>query len=53
MASGVLVGGRDFYAGKIAAAKYFIRTVLPHISADRAILESEDGSLMNVAESAF
>ncbi len=43
----------DFYAGKIAAAKYFIRTVLPHISADRAILESEDGSLMNVAESAF
>ena len=42
----------DFYAGKIAAAKYFIRTVLPHISADRAILESEDGSLMNVAESA-
>ncbi len=43
----------DFYAGKIAAAKYFIRTVLPHISADRAIIESEDGSLMNVAESAF
>jgi alkylation response protein AidB-like acyl-CoA dehydrogenase len=43
----------DFYAGKIAAAKFFIRTVLPHISADRAILESEDGSLMNVAESAF
>jgi hypothetical protein len=43
----------DFYAGKIAAAKFFIRTVLPHISADRAIIESEDGSLMNVAESAF
>ena len=27
----------DFYAGKIESAKFFIRTVLPHISAEKAI----------------
>ena len=43
----------DFYTGKIAAAKHFIRTVLPHITADKKILESEDGALMGLSESAF
>ena len=43
----------DFYAGKIAAAKFFIRTVLPHLSAERAIVEAENGSIMEIAESAF
>ena len=43
----------DFYAGKIESAKFFIRTVLPHISAEKAILESEDGGLMNISEAAF
>lgn len=43
----------DFYAGKIAAAKFFVATVLPHLSADRVIVESETGELMKVAESAF
>ncbi len=43
----------DFYAGKIEAAKFFVRTVLPHLAADRAIIESEDGALMDVAEGAF
>lgn len=43
----------DFYAGKIASAKFFIRTVLPHISAEKVILESEDGGLMSIPESAF
>ena len=49
------VPGRDgdFYAGKIAAAKHFVRTVLPHISTERAIIESEDGGLMEIPESAF
>ena len=44
---------KDFYAGKVAAAKYFVSHVLPHITADRKILEGEDGSLMNLAESSF
>ena len=43
----------DFYAGKIESAKFFIRTVLPHISAEKIILESEDGGLMNISEAAF
>ncbi len=43
----------DFYAGKIASAKFFIRTVLPHISAEKVILESEDGGLMGISEAAF
>ena len=43
----------DFYAGKISAAKFFVRTVLPHISSERMVVESETGDLMDVAESAF
>ena len=43
----------DFYTGKIAAAKHFIRTVLPHITAEKKILESESGDLMEIPESAF
>ena len=56
IASGKLEGaGRDtdFYTGKIAAAKFFIRTVLPHISAERVIIESENGAIMDVPEGAF
>ena len=43
----------DFYLGKIAAAKHFVRTVLPHLKAERAIIESETGALMDIPESAF
>ena len=47
--------GRDteFYNGKIASAKFFIRSVLPHISVERAVVESETGEIMNISESAF
>ncbi|MEI6407549.1 MAG: acyl-CoA dehydrogenase [Actinomycetes bacterium] len=43
----------DFYSGKISAAKYFVRTVLPHIASERVIVESETGEIMSVPESAF
>ena len=43
----------DFYTGKIAAAKYFIRTVLPHLRSELKIIQSEKGELMEVPESAF
>ena len=43
----------DFYSGKISAAKYFVRTVLPHITSERVIVESETGEIMSVPESAF
>jgi len=44
---------RDFYTGKIATAKFFIATCLPHISADRAIVEATDNSIMEISEGAF
>lgn len=43
----------DFYTGKIASAKFFVRNSLPHVSADRAIIESTDNSIMEIPESAF
>ncbi len=43
----------DFYTGKVAAASYFIRTVLPHITAEKMIMQSENGALMEIPESAF
>lgn len=44
---------KDFYTGKIAAAQFFIKNNLPHITADRKIVESTDGSIMELPESAF
>jgi hypothetical protein len=44
---------KDFFDGKIASAKFFIRTVLPHITVERAVVESESGEIMEIAESAF
>ena len=43
----------DFYTGKIAAAKFFAREVLPRIGADRRTAENTTGELMEVPESAF
>ena len=43
----------DFYAGKIASAKFFVTTVLPHITADRKIVEATDSAIMEIPESAF
>ena len=42
-----------FYEGKIAAASFFARNVLPKIAAERQIAEATDNSLMDVPESAF
>ena len=43
----------DFYTGKVAAAQFFARNVLPRLSAERTIAEATDNSLMDVPESAF
>ncbi|MFI9113462.1 acyl-CoA dehydrogenase [Streptomyces venezuelae] len=47
--------GKDvaFYQGKIAAAKFFAANVLPGVSAERALAEVVDGSLMDLDEAAF
>jgi alkylation response protein AidB-like acyl-CoA dehydrogenase len=49
------VGSKDraFYEGKVAAAQFFARNVLPKITAERAIAESTDLSLMDLDEAAF
>ena len=44
---------RAFYEGKVAAARFFARTVLPKIASERAIAEATDNSLMDVDEAAF
>ncbi|MEO7448505.1 MAG: acyl-CoA dehydrogenase, partial [Humibacillus sp.] len=43
----------DFYTGKVAAASFYARTVLPKLSAERAIAEATDNTLMDVPEAAF
>ncbi|MEV7430872.1 acyl-CoA dehydrogenase [Nocardioides sp. NPDC092400] len=47
--------GKDqaFYEGKVAAAQFFAATNLPRVSAERAIAEATDLSLMDLDESAF
>jgi hypothetical protein len=44
---------KAFYEGKVAAAQFFARTVLPKLSAERAIAEATDLSLMELSEDAF
>ena len=44
---------KAFYEGKVAAARFFARTVLPRIHAERAIAEATDNALMELDEAAF
>ncbi|MEO6411740.1 MAG: acyl-CoA dehydrogenase [Pedococcus sp.] len=50
---GVSAKEHDFYEGKIAAASFFARNVLPKIAAERQIAEATDNALMDIPESAF
>ncbi|TVL92463.1 acyl-CoA dehydrogenase [Streptomyces sp. SAJ15] len=42
-----------FYTGKIAAAKFFAKEILPGVSVQRTIAESVDQSLMELDEAAY
>jgi alkylation response protein AidB-like acyl-CoA dehydrogenase len=44
---------RDFYAGKIAVARFFATTVLPRLEAERKVVEQTTLDLMDVPEGAF
>jgi|HubBroStandDraft_4_1064222.scaffolds.fasta_scaffold50729_1 alkylation response protein AidB-like acyl-CoA dehydrogenase len=44
---------RDFYAGKVAAARFFAATVLPRLATERAIAEQTTLDLMDLPEGAF
>ena len=44
---------RAFYEGKVAAARFFATSVLPELTARRAITEATDNALMDVSEDSF
>jgi alkylation response protein AidB-like acyl-CoA dehydrogenase len=44
---------KNFYEGKIAAARFFCREVLPRVGADRRIIENTDLDIMDLPEEAF
>jgi len=44
---------RDFYAGKLAVARFFATTVLPRLETERKVLEQTSLDLMEVPEGAF
>jgi hypothetical protein len=47
--------GKDaaFFEGKIASAHFFVANYLPHITADRKIVEGTDNAVMEISENAF
>jgi hypothetical protein len=44
---------RAFYEGKVAAARFFTRTVLPELSVRRQIVQDTELELMDLAEESF
>jgi alkylation response protein AidB-like acyl-CoA dehydrogenase len=44
---------RAFYEGKVAAARFFARTVLPALTPQRTIAETTDNAIMELPEAAF
>ena len=44
---------RDFYTGKLAAARFFAATVLPRLESDRKVIEETTLDLMDLPEAAF
>lgn len=49
----ISAGDKDFYAGKVAAAKWFAQTRLPQLIAERKLAEAVDSDIMYLPESAF
>jgi alkylation response protein AidB-like acyl-CoA dehydrogenase len=44
---------KSFYQGKVAAASFFAKQVLPRLAVERAIAEATDNELMDLDEDAF
>src|SRR4051812_20844358 len=53
LAEGASAKDEPFYRGKVAAARFFARQVLPRLAAERAIAEGTDNDLMELDEAAF
>ena len=52
-AGGVTDDDRDFYQGKVAAARFYAREVLPEVALDRQVVAEGSLELMEVPEGAF
>jgi alkylation response protein AidB-like acyl-CoA dehydrogenase len=50
---GVSTKDEAFYEGKIGVARFFARTVLPRLTAEKAIIAAADNLLMELDEAAF
>ncbi len=44
---------RAFYAGKVAAAQFFVKNVLPRLTAERGVAAGVDLAIMDMREEAF
>jgi hypothetical protein len=44
---------QNFYEGKVAAARFFTREVLPRVGADRRIIENTTLDIMDISEDVF
>jgi alkylation response protein AidB-like acyl-CoA dehydrogenase len=53
LAGDVSAKDKDFYTGKVAAAQFFARNVLPKVTAERAIAEATDLLPMDLDEAGF
>ncbi|HEX5595528.1 MAG TPA: acyl-CoA dehydrogenase, partial [Micromonosporaceae bacterium] len=53
LAGEVSAADKAFYEGKVAAARFFAREVLPRIGADRRSIEATTLDLMDLSEEAF
>jgi alkylation response protein AidB-like acyl-CoA dehydrogenase len=53
LAGEVSAADKAFYEGKVAAARFFVREVLPRIGADRRIIQATTLDLMDLPEEAF
>ncbi|MGA7398005.1 MAG: acyl-CoA dehydrogenase C-terminal domain-containing protein [Solirubrobacterales bacterium] len=44
---------KPFYEGKVAAARFFARTMLPNLKASKAVIEGIENDVMELDEAAF
>ncbi|WP_190820058.1 acyl-CoA dehydrogenase [Saccharopolyspora pogona] len=51
--AGASAKDQPFYQGKVAAARFFAKNVLPELTGRRKIIEAADNSLMDLDESVF
>jgi alkylation response protein AidB-like acyl-CoA dehydrogenase len=49
----LMAGEKAFYEGKVASGRWFARTVLPKLAAERSIAEATDLAVMDLDEAAF